>query len=127
MKSINCVSTGEKIAASADAVWALTPGGAQDVARLDPVSGEIVAHIAAAPQPESMAIGAGAVWVLNQQGTTLTRIDTRTNTVAATLDLRSIRGRRPVAPATTSRSDWAPCGRSRATIRCCASIRTPMP
>lgn len=85
---------GNQLAATADAIWVLTPGGATQVERLTPVSGTIVATIAAAPQPESLAIGAGAVWVINQQGTTLTRIDARTNTVAATLDLSRYAGQK---------------------------------
>jgi streptogramin lyase len=85
---------GLQIAAATDAMWLTVPTGAVEVERVDPGTAKVVAAIDTGPQPESLAVGAGAAWVLNQQGTSLARIDPRTNTVAATIDLRHYPGPR---------------------------------
>jgi CubicO group peptidase (beta-lactamase class C family) len=68
--------------ATPDAIW-LTSWNPARVLRLDPATNKIVASITVGTAPESLAAGAGAVWVADQATMELDRIDTRTNTVTA--------------------------------------------
>jgi virginiamycin B lyase len=51
------------------------------------VTGRIVADITVGQTPQFFAVGAGAVWTLNQRDGTISRVDPATNTVVATVDL----------------------------------------
>jgi serine/threonine-protein kinase len=66
------------VAAGADAVW-VADEAANAVARVDPLSGEIVARVPVGAAPARLAVAPGVVWVANLGDSTLTRIDTQTN------------------------------------------------
>lgn len=85
---------GSQIAATTKALWVITPAGKAEIERLDPGTRKVVAVIDVGLQPESLAAGAGAVWVLNQPGTVLSHIDPRTNRVVATIDLSAYPGQK---------------------------------
>jgi virginiamycin B lyase len=58
----------------AGTVWVTHAAGA-DVTGIDAVSGKSVATVVTGPNPRFLAVGAGAVWTLNQGDGTLTRVD----------------------------------------------------
>jgi DNA-binding SARP family transcriptional activator/ABC-type branched-subunit amino acid transport system substrate-binding protein len=79
------VATLVVLAAAAVAVAVLTasPGGlppapANAVVAVDPHSAEVVAEVQVGRTPTSISIGEGAVWVLNADDQTITRVDPRT-------------------------------------------------
>jgi DNA-binding SARP family transcriptional activator/ABC-type branched-subunit amino acid transport system substrate-binding protein/streptogramin lyase len=76
------------VAAGSDAVWVLNANTA-DVTRIDPTETRVTATIpiGIARGPRRLAVGAGAAWVANADGT-LARIDASTNAITTT----------PVAP-----------------------------
>jgi len=67
----------------------VVPDGPGIVLRLDPRSGTVRARIEVGRGPRAVAVGGGAVWILNGQGIgadgTVDRIDPRTNRVAASV------------------------------------------
>ncbi len=68
---------------------------ANSVAVLDPRSGRIIADVPIGGRPVSIALGAGAVWVVNADDETVLRIDPKTKRVVKTIgglgtDLTSI-------------------------------------
>ena len=69
-----------------DAVWITNTGDAGAVQRIDPKTNKVTAKIPVGPVPRFLAVGAAGVWTLNQGDGTVTRIDPRTSTVAATID-----------------------------------------
>jgi streptogramin lyase len=59
-------------------VWVTHADGA-DVTGIDAATGRVTATVATGPNPRFLAIGAGAVWTLNQGDGSLTRINARTH------------------------------------------------
>jgi YVTN family beta-propeller protein len=57
------------------------------VQRIDPQTNRVVATIAVRSQPRFLAVGEGAVWVLNQTDGSVSRIDPNTNRVVATIEV----------------------------------------
>ncbi len=89
-----------------------SPGGlegvrANHVGIIDPATNEIVAEIAAGIRPGPIAAGDGAVWVGNLDDRTLTRIDTRQRSVAATISLEN---RTPTGVAVGAGAVWVAHG-----------------
>lgn len=82
------------IAAGMGSLWVTTvdfdssrnflPGA---VLRIDPASGNVLATIPAGKSAQDIAVGAGAVWVVNTPDNTVLRIDPATNQVAATITI----------------------------------------
>ena len=60
------------------------------VAALDPASGEVAALIESRTAPSNVAVGEGAVWVLNTQDETVLRIDPKTKAVTGRLKTRGV-------------------------------------
>ena len=60
------------------------------VAALDPASGEVAALIESRTAPSNVAVGEGAVWVLNTQDETVSRIDPKTKAVTGRLKTRGV-------------------------------------
>jgi YVTN family beta-propeller protein len=73
-----------RVAAGAGAVW-VTDQLNDRVARVDPVTGRVVASIAVGHGAGGVAVGAGSVWVANTLEGTVSRIDPETNRVVATI------------------------------------------
>ena len=74
------------------AIWITNTGPARSkedgsVQRIDPKTNAVVATIAVRGQPRFLAVGEGAVWVLNQTDGSVSRIDPNTNQVVATVDV----------------------------------------
>ena len=74
------VTTGE------GAVWQTDFGG-DDVLRIDPVSGKVLATIPVGSAPEGVAVTAGAVWVADEHDGAVTRVDPATNLAVATIPI----------------------------------------
>jgi hypothetical protein len=66
----------QTLGAGFGSIWTLVRGS---VLRLDPSSGHVVASIAVAKTSQSLALGLGSVWIINNSGGIL-RIDPDTNT-----------------------------------------------
>jgi virginiamycin B lyase len=66
-----------------DALW-VTSQDAGRLTRVNPYNTEVVDSVVVGPRPGRVAIGEGGVWVLNGDGT-VTRVDPKTNKVAATI------------------------------------------
>lgn len=81
-----------EIAASPDALWYIATA-THKVQRLDAATNKIVAAISAGPDPVALAVGAGAVWAWDSSSALLTRIDPKTNRVAATITFTGYPGR----------------------------------
>jgi YVTN family beta-propeller protein len=67
-------------------LWFLTNGNGGDsgvLARLDPVSGKVVAHIPVRPKSHAVIVALGSVWVTSSGDGVVTRIDPSTNRVTA--------------------------------------------
>lgn len=79
--------TGEmNVVTGAGSVWvASDPKGV--VARIDPVTGTVVARVAVSANVSYMAFGFGAVWAVSLPQRTVQRIDPATNAVTATTTL----------------------------------------
>ena len=84
----------EDVASGLGAVWALSGTDARPCSELDPASGRIRSRIKleaktgiTAPYPFALVAGEGAVWVLNGNSTTVTRIDPKLGAVTATIPL----------------------------------------
>ena len=86
-----------------DAVWITNTGaphaggdghdnGGGSAQRIDPQTNQVVATIAVGPSPRFLAVGAGAVWTLNQGDGTVSRIDPTTNRVSATIPVAGAAG-----------------------------------
>ena len=65
------------VAATAKAVW--IAGNDSGVVRLDPRTRRVLHRTPVGSDPTSVAVGAGGVWVSDEQDGTVTRIDPRTN------------------------------------------------
>jgi YVTN family beta-propeller protein len=76
------------IALAADAVWVVTGGGAVARVERDLTS---ITRIRVGRLPTAVAVGADAVWVANSLDGTVSRIEPRTRTVEATIEV----GQRP--------------------------------
>jgi YVTN family beta-propeller protein len=59
------------------------------VLRIDPVMDRVVATIPVGRRPLGVAVGEGAVWVVNHDNSTLSRVDPETNRVVADIRLGS--------------------------------------
>ena len=70
------------IGVASDQVWAGVLDRPDAIARIDPHSAQVVARLDLGGAPTAIAIGFGAVWVLDS-GAVLTRIDPATNAVTA--------------------------------------------
>ena len=70
-------------------VWAGVVTRPDAVARIDPADARVVARIDLGGAPTAIAIGSGAVWVLDS-GAVLTRIDPTTNAVTARVELGGV-------------------------------------
>ena len=76
-------------AAAAAGIVALTAGGGGDhvralgsgVAAIDPSTGRLASLTGSETAPSNVAVGEGAVWVLNTEDTTISRIDPKTKKV----------------------------------------------
>lgn len=68
-----------------DALW-VTSQDAGRLTRVNPYNTEVDAIVTVGSRPGRAAIGEGAVWVLNGDGT-VTRVDPKTNKVAATITI----------------------------------------
>jgi virginiamycin B lyase len=66
-------------------VW-VTHADGSDVTGIDVASGKTIATVVTGPNPRFLAVGAGAVWTLNQGDGTLTRVDSL-NRQTATISL----------------------------------------
>jgi YVTN family beta-propeller protein len=53
---------------------------------VDPTTNLVVETIAVGKQPRFLAVGEGGVWTLNQGDGSVTRVDPKTNKVAATIE-----------------------------------------
>jgi YVTN family beta-propeller protein len=62
-------------------------GWAETVARIDPLSGQVIATIPMSGGLGWIAAGEGAVWVLNSKEGSVSRIDPRTNQVTARIPI----------------------------------------
>jgi DNA-binding beta-propeller fold protein YncE len=71
------------VAASTDALW-VTSDAASRLARVNPHNNELVEEIVVGSRPRRLAVGEGAVWTLNGDGT-VSRVDPATSKVAATI------------------------------------------
>ena len=74
--------------------------------RIDPRSGTVVKPIKVGNGPVGLAVGAGAVWVLNRQDATVSRIDPATDTVEGLVRV----GRDPTAIAAGESGVWVANG-----------------
>jgi YVTN family beta-propeller protein len=85
------------LAATIAAVIALVGGEASDlgivgngIAAIDAVNGNVTSFIESATAPSNIAVGEGAVWVLNTQDRTVSRIDPKTKAVTGTRKTRGV-------------------------------------
>jgi streptogramin lyase len=69
------------ITTGAGSVWIVT-SKESDLARIDPASNKVVAHIRIPPGTENPVFANGSVWISSNQGGTLVRVDPATNKVA---------------------------------------------
>jgi ABC-type branched-subunit amino acid transport system substrate-binding protein/DNA-binding beta-propeller fold protein YncE len=60
------------------------------VAAIDPAGGGIAAFVEAATAPSNIAVGEGAVWVLNTENETVSRIDPKTRAVTGRFEPRGV-------------------------------------
>ena len=74
MKTIKVGSEPRGVAAGFGSVW-VSLGGADQVARIDPGTAEVVQTLDVGPGPEGITVGPKSVWVANGADATLTRID----------------------------------------------------
>jgi len=72
-----------------DSAGGLSAVSPNHVGVIDPETNEIVAEIPVGIRPGPIAAGSGSVWVGNLQDRTLTRIDTRQRSAAATISLEN--------------------------------------
>jgi YVTN family beta-propeller protein len=78
------------IVATDDAVWVADFFQSNNaIARIDPATNTIVARIAVQAGPTTVVVGAGSVWVTNQDSGSVSRIDPATNEVVATIYMGS--------------------------------------
>ena len=83
---------------TAGAIVALTTGDGSaeqtpignGIAVIDPAAGRVETLIGAATAPSNVAVGEGAVWVLNTEDHTVSRIDPETNAVTASFRPRGV-------------------------------------
>ena len=93
------------VAAGFGSVWVAINGG---LARLDPDTGQVVAHIDVGGRPWGVAVGEGAVWVGNWSDGTVARVDPATNPVTWHVTLTAGLGiASPVGVAAGGGSVWA--------------------
>jgi ABC-type branched-subunit amino acid transport system substrate-binding protein len=60
------------------------------VAAIDPAGGELAAFIESGTAPSNLAVGEGAVWVLNTQNRTVSRVDPETKAVIGRFETRGV-------------------------------------
>lgn len=85
-------------AAAAAGIVALTAGGGGDhvkalssgVAAIDPGTGRLASLTETLTPPSNVAIGEGAVWVLNTEDTTISRIDPKTKKVVRRFEIGGV-------------------------------------
>ena len=82
---------------------ALTIAGTDAVAVIDPDRHTLIAEIPVGSSPAQVATGAGAIWVANASGGTVSRIDSRTRAVSQTIAV----GNGPGAVAVGAGGVWA--------------------
>jgi streptogramin lyase len=93
------------VAAGFGSVWVAVDGG---LARLDPTTGTVIAHIAVGGRPWGVATGEGAVWAGNYTNGTVARVDPATNSVTWRVTLTTDLGEAsPVGVAAGGGSVWA--------------------
>jgi virginiamycin B lyase len=85
-----------RLAATADAVWVLTPPDDR-VVRIDPATNQVAATIGVGRAPSGLAVGAGAVWVSRRSDGAVVRIDPATNRIVATIPVGPAPGAMTVA------------------------------
>ncbi len=68
------------LAAAPDAIWA-TDTFRNQVRRIDPADGRVVATIDVPPTPKGTRLGEGALWIACDGAATVVRIDTKTNEI----------------------------------------------
>jgi YVTN family beta-propeller protein len=74
----------ERVVAAAGSVWATDRGGNQ-VWRIDPASGAVLAKIPVGSTPIDIVAADGSIWVGNAADGTVSRIDPTSNTLTATI------------------------------------------
>jgi streptogramin lyase/predicted Ser/Thr protein kinase len=99
--------------AIAAAIVALVTGGGSrlepvgnGVAAIDPADGEVASFTEAQTAPSNIAVGEGAVWVLNTEDETVSRIDPKTKKVTKVFEIRG----RPTALAAGAGALWVGTG-----------------
>jgi ABC-type branched-subunit amino acid transport system substrate-binding protein/streptogramin lyase len=85
-----------------------TPVG-NGIATIDAGGDEVASFVETASAPSNIAVGEGAVWVLNTQKETISRIDPRTGAIAGTIESR----RRPTDIAAGAGAVWVGNGSGR--------------
>jgi YVTN family beta-propeller protein len=80
----------------------LPSGKRGSVSRIDPATNAVVATIRVGHEPSGIAVGGGAVWVVNGTDATVSRIDPHTNRVTATIRV----GGRPQGIAVGNGAVW---------------------
>ena len=63
-------------------IWVSRAEGAE-LTGIDALTGKVSARVATGPNPRFLAVGAGAVWTLNQGDGTVTRVDVRSHRTTA--------------------------------------------
>jgi len=84
----------------AGSVW--IGNGHASVVRIDEATGTVRARIEVGNNPDGIAVGLGAVWVIDRDDGTLTRIDPATNAVTATVPI----GQEPAGIAIGAGAVW---------------------
>jgi YVTN family beta-propeller protein len=74
------------VVADDGAIWAVSTEKSVAV-RVDPKTNLITDRVEVGPHPRFTAVGAGAIWTLNQGDGSVSRVDTRTKKLVATIDL----------------------------------------
>jgi sugar lactone lactonase YvrE len=72
------------LVAGAGAVW-VTDAIAQEVVRVDPVTGQVVTRIAIPGEASDLAVAGDALWVTDRSAGAIYRVDSATNAIVATI------------------------------------------
>lgn len=91
-----------ELAFGAGTLWA-SVRATNEVVRIDPSTGDIVAPITVGNGPSGIAFGRGFAWVVNSLDGTLSKIDPQTNSVATTI---AAVGHGPTAVIVDARGVW---------------------
>lgn len=70
-------------------IW-ITYSDLDQVAHVDPATGEVVASIDVGLGPRFLDVGAGGVWIMNQSDGSVTHVDPQTDEVVATIPVDSV-------------------------------------